>query len=144
VLTTHEVPFSVTADVEVTGAADGVLAAIGGVTSGWSLYVKNGRPTFYYNFFEVAKYKVQSAAPLPRGKSTVRVEFTPEEKGPGKPATVKLLVNGKETGHGRVEKTVPMRYSVEPFDVGMDNVSAVSPEYRSPFAFAGRISKRQD
>ena len=40
-----------------------------------------------------------------------------------------------------MEKTVPFRYSVEPFDVGMDNVSAVSEEYTSPFAFKGRIEQ---
>ena len=60
------VPFSVaTAEVE-TGQAgtDGVLAAIGGITSGWSLYVKDGKPTFYYNFFEVEHAKVQSSEAL--------------------------------------------------------------------------------
>jgi hypothetical protein len=49
--------------------------------------------------------------------------------------------NGKQTGEGRVEKTVPIRYSVEPFDVGLDNVSAVSEEYQSPFPFKGRIEQ---
>jgi hypothetical protein len=117
------------------------LAAVGGVTSGWSLYVKDGKPTFYYNFFEVEKYRVQSSETVPQGKSTVRVEFTPIEPGPGKPATVKLYVNGKQTGESRVEKTVPFRYSVEPFDVGMDNVSAVSEKYKPPFPFKGRIEQ---
>jgi arylsulfatase len=141
-LNTHAVPFSVTADVEVGSAGtDGVLAAIGGISSGWSLYVKDGKPTFYYNFFEVEKYRIQSAEPLPAGKSSVRVELTPVEAGPGKPAMVKLYVNGKQTGEGRVEKTVPFRYSVEPFDVGVDNVSAVSEEYQPPFAFKGRIEQ---
>ena len=46
---------------------------------GWSLYVKDGRPTFYYNFFGVAAYRVQSSVPLPTGKSTVRVEMAPED-----------------------------------------------------------------
>jgi hypothetical protein len=136
------VPFSVTADVEVGSAgADGVLAAIGGITSGWSLYVKDGEPTFYDNFFEVEKYRVQSSATLPQGKSTVCMEFTPVEPGPGKPATVKLYVNGKDTGEGRVERAVPFRYSVEPVDIGMDNVSAVSEEYKPPFACKRRIEQ---
>jgi arylsulfatase len=141
-LNTHGVPFSVTAEVEVdSDDPDGVLAAIGGVTSGWSLYVKDGKPTFYYNFFEVETYRVQSSEALLEGKSTVRVEFTPVEPGPGQPAMVKLYLNDKLTGEGRVEKTVPFRYSVEPFDVGMDNVSAVSEEYGSPFPFKGRIEQ---
>jgi arylsulfatase len=138
-LNTHNVPFSVTAEIDAGANAQGVLAAIGGITAGWSLYLKDGKPAFAYNFFEVEKYKVQSSEPLPPGKSTVRVDVTPVEPGPGKPATVKLSVNGKETGQGRIEKTVPGRYSVEPFDVGMDNVSPVTDDYESPFPFTGRI-----
>lgn len=94
-----------------------------------------------YNFFEVGKYKIQSSEALPPGRSIVRGDVTPVEAGPGKLATVKLFVNGKQTGEGRVDRTVPFRYSVEPFDVGMDNVSAVSEEYTAPFPFKGRIEQ---
>jgi hypothetical protein len=122
VLNTHGV-----AQIETTGASDdGVLAAIGGISSGWMLYLKDGKPASDYNFFEVERYRTGASAALPRGKSTVRVDFTPVEPGPAKPATVKLFSNGKQTGESRVEKTVPFRYSVEPFDVGMDNVSPAS------------------
>ena len=142
VLNTHNVPFIVTADVEVGDAGgEGVLAAIGGVSSGWSLYVKDGKPTFYYNFFEVDHARIQSSESLLKGKSSIRVEFTPVEPGPGKPADVKMFVNGKETGSGRVGKTVPFRYSVEPFDIGRDTVSPVSKDYKVPFAFQGRIDQ---
>ena len=142
-LSTTNVPFEITADIDaVAGEADGVIAAIGGKTAGWSLYVKDGLPTFYYNFFEVAGYRAQSSTPLPQGKSTVRVEFTPEEKGYGKPAAVKLFMNGKETGSVRVERTVPVAYSVEGLDIGMDNISPVSPDYESPFTFGGKILRR--
>jgi arylsulfatase len=142
VLNTHNVPFTITADLEVGDAgSEGVLAAIGGITSGWSLYVKDGKPTFYYNFFEVDHSRIQSSEPLPKGKSSVRVEFTPVEPGLGKPADVKVFVNGKETGSGRIGKTVPGRYSVEPFDIGRDTVSPVSKDYKVPFAFQGRIDQ---
>src|SRR5262245_24970307 len=67
-ITTNSVPFSITAEIEVTDAADGVIAAIGGKTAGWSLYVKDGRPSFYYNFFDVAGYRAESSAPLIAGK----------------------------------------------------------------------------
>ena len=140
VLNTHNVPFTITAVIESGDkGGDGVIAAMGGISSGWSLYVRDGKPTFYYNFFEVQHSRTQSAERLPAGKSTVRVEFTPVESGFGKAAEVRLLVNGQEVGHGRVERTVPMRYSVEPFDVGMDTVSAVSADYSVPFAFQGQI-----
>src|SRR6185503_2399498 len=94
-ISTHNVAFSVTAEVE-SDSAEGVIAAQGGGTSGWSLYVKGGLPTFHYNFFDVARYSIQSCTPLPKGKSTVRVELTPEVPGVGKPAAVKLLVNGEQ------------------------------------------------
>lgn len=139
-INTHNVAFSVTAEIDAgSDAADGVIAAMGGKTSGWSLYVKNGIPIFYYNFFAVAAYRAQSSTALPMGKSIVRVEFEPEEKGYGKPAGVKLLLNGAEVGRVRVERTVPVGYSGEGMDIGADNVSAVSPDYRSPFPFGGRI-----
>lgn len=139
-INTHNVAFSITAEI-VTGpdAADGVIAAMGGKTSGWSLYVKNSIPTFYYNFFAVAGFTARSSTPLPKGKSTVRVEFVPEQQGYGKPAGVTLFVNGAQVGAARVERTVPVGYSGEGLDIGADNVSAVSPEYRSPFHFGGRI-----
>jgi hypothetical protein len=62
-----------------------------------------------------------------------------EEPGLGKPAGVKLLIDGKQVATGRVEKTVPLGYGAEGFDVGRDNISAVSPDYKSPFAFGGKI-----
>jgi arylsulfatase len=139
-INTHNVAFSITAKLGAgAGAADGVIAAEGGRTSGWSLYVKDGFPTFYYNFFEVAGYRAKSTTPLPNGDSTVRVEFTPEEKGYGKPADVKLFVNGEQTGTVRVERTVPVGYSGEGLDIGSDNISPVSPDYTSPFTFGGAI-----
>jgi arylsulfatase len=142
VLNTHGVPFSVTADFALDGAgSDGVLAAIGGISSGWSLYLKGGKPTFYYNFFEVEHARIQAPSALPKGKSSVRVEVTPSAPGPGKPADVKLLVNGRQVASGRIEKTVPFRYGVESFDVGRDTVSAVSGDYAPPFAFQGAIDR---
>jgi arylsulfatase A-like enzyme len=138
-LNMQNVPFSITAEVDAETGAEGVIAAIGGGTAGWSLYVKDGRPIFYYNFFDVAGYRVQSSTQLPKGKSTVRVEIAPEEAGYGKPAAVKLLIDGNQVGAGRVERTVPLGYGAEGFDVGMDNISAVSPDYKAPFAFSGKI-----
>jgi arylsulfatase len=139
-LSTTSVPFSITAEIETgTGSHDGVIAAMGGRSAGWSLYVKDAKPTFYYNFFDVAGYRAQSSTPLPPGKSTVRVEVKPEAPGFGKPAVATLFVNGKQAGAVRVERTVPVAYSVEGLDIGSDNVSPVSPDYKSPFPFGGTI-----
>jgi len=138
---THRVPFSITVDVDMPNTSgDGVLAAIGGVISGWSLYVKDGKPTFSYNLFDIEQTKVQSAEALAPGKTVIKVEFTPVDANAGSAADVRMLVNDKDVAHGRVEATVPFRYGVEPFDVGMDTVSAVSDDYSPPFPFPGRIN----
>ena len=42
---------SITAELEIpTSGASGVILAQGGAHSGWSLYVKDGKPKFAYNF----------------------------------------------------------------------------------------------
>lgn len=140
-LNTHGVPFAITATVEVGGDndRDGVIAAIGGIISGWTLYVKDGRPVFAYNYFDVEHTKVQSSDRLKPGKAVIRAEITPAEPGPGKAARVRLAVNGAQVAEGLVPHTVPFRYGVEPFDVGMDTVSAVTEDYKTPFPFQGTI-----
>jgi arylsulfatase len=138
---THRVPFGITVDVDVPERlGDGVLAAIGGVLSGWSLYVKDGKPTFSYNLFDIEHMKFQSSEALSPGKAEIKVNFTPVDANPGSAADVRMLVNGKEVAKGRIGATVPFRYGVEPFDVGMDTVSAVSDDYSPPFPFPGRIN----
>ena len=103
--------------------------------------IRGANPYRGLRVFDVDHSRIQSSEPLPKGKSSVRVEFTPVEPGLGKPADVKVFVDGKETGSGRIGKTVPGRYSVEPFDIGRDTVSPVSKDYKVPFAFQGRIDQ---
>ena len=77
-LNTHRVPFTVTANVEIPdSSSDGVLAAVGGIISGWSLYVKDGKPAFHYNLFDVEHTTIRSPEVLSPGKASISVEFTP-------------------------------------------------------------------
>src|SRR5262249_48228139 len=86
-------------------------------------------------------YKVTSSQPLPEGPATIRVEFV-SDGGVGKGGKVGLYVNDKKVGEGRVDKTVPGRFSAdETFDIGMDTGSPVSTDYKSPNSFTGRIRK---
>ena len=122
--------------------ADGVLVAAGGTVAGYALYVKNGRPTYEYNWFSLNRYKVTSSQTLSPGPATVRVDFRYDGGGLGKGGTVSLYINDKKVGEGRVDKTVLGRFSAdETFDVGMDYGSPVSADYQSPFAYAGTIKK---
>ena len=121
---------------------DGVLVAAGGVVGGYTLYVKDRRPVYEYNWFTQARYKVAGTAPLPVGPCTVRMEFEYDGGGVGKGGAVRLLVNGAEVARGRLDKTEFARFSAdETFDIGCDTGSPVSADYQSPFPFTGTIKK---
>ena len=53
-----------------------------------------------------------------------------------------LSVDGKQVAQGRIEKTVPFRFSLdETFDVGEDTGTPVDLAYDVPFKFTGTIDK---
>ena len=121
---------------------DGVLVAAGGTVGGYTLFVKDGKPTYEYNWFGMARYRVASSENLPEGKSTVRVEFKYDGGGLAKGGKVTLFVNDKKVGEGRVDKTIFGRFSAdETFDTGLDAGSPVSDLYQSPFKFTGTLNK---
>jgi arylsulfatase len=132
---------TITVDLEVPKAGgDGVLVAEGGVCAGFSLYVKDGRPIYEYNWFTQARYKVAGSQKLQPGPCTVRMEFEYDGGGIAKGGQVSLFVNDKKVGEGRVEKTVPARFSAdETFDIGIDTGSPVSADYESPNPYRGII-----
>jgi arylsulfatase len=132
-----------TAHVEVPeGGADGVLVAAGGVTAGYALYVKEGRPVFEYNYFTQARFKIASAEKLPPGSCTIRFEFKYDGWGFARGGTGTLFVNGVKAAEGRIDKTVLGRFSAaETFDTGLDTGSPVSDAYQSPFPFQGKLKR---
>ena len=66
---------SITADLEIPASgASGVILAQGGAHSGWSLYVKDGKPKFAYNFLG-AVTTIASDEPLPAGPVTLDLRF---------------------------------------------------------------------
>ena len=130
----------ITAYVDRPG--DGVLVAAGGTVGGYTLYVKDGKPTYEYNWFSQARYRVTSSEKLPAGKSVIRVEFKYDGGGLAKGGTVTLFINDKKVGSGRVEKTIFARFSAdETFDTGLDTGSPVSDQYSSPNTFTGTYNR---
>ena len=122
---------AVTAELLVPdGGAAGVIIAQGGNIGGWSLYVKDGKLRYCYNFLGITYTYVESRNALPAGDHQVRMEFAYEGGGPGKGGVVSLFVDGKEAGNGRVPLTAAMVFSADDgCDVGRDSGSPVSPEY---------------
>ena len=122
---------TITADVDVpAGGGNGVILAQGGRFGGWSLYIKDGKPSYTYNFLGMQRTTIASNEVLPAGKSTVRFEFAYDGGGLGKGGQGKLLVNGKQVASGRIEHTQAMVFSAdETADVGMDNATPVVEDY---------------
>jgi hypothetical protein len=114
----------------------------GGLFSGWALYLDKGKPVFHSNFVDVAHYEVAGKDPLAAGQHTITMDFAYDGGGIGKGGTATISVDGKEVAKGRVEKTVPIRISLdEGLDVGEDTGTPVNLGYDVPFKFTGKIEK---
>ena len=137
--------FTITADLEIPAkGAEGMIITHGGIVGGYGLYIRNGKPTFVYNYLALDRYTFTGNAPLPKGKLTIRVDLdyhgAPGELGKG--ATVSLFVNDKKVAGGELPKTIPIQVSLnEGMDIGMDVGSAVDFTYKLPFVFTGAIEK---
>ena len=60
---------TITADVEIPqGGANGVIIAQGGRFGGWSLYMKDGKPVYVYNFLGLKRYTVAASQASSGGK----------------------------------------------------------------------------
>jgi arylsulfatase len=134
---------AVTAEIVVpeTGA-EGVVLAQGGAFGGWSLYAKDGRPTYCYNLLGLQRFKTEADAAIPPGTHQVRMEFRYDGGGPGKGGAVTLFLDGNQVGEGRVEATVPLIFSAdETADVGRDTASPVSDDYEGESSvFTGTVN----
>jgi arylsulfatase len=124
---------AITAEVVVPEAgAEGVIIAIGGGIGGWSLYAKDGKPKYCYNFYGLNRYYVEGNSRIPAGTHQVRMEFAYDGGGLGKGGSVTLYVDGKSVGTGRIEQTEPLVFSAdETCDVGTETGSPVTSDYKT-------------
>src|SRR5262249_17509203 len=108
------------------------------------LYLRDGKPTFVYNYLDLERYTVAGTEALPTGKVKLVVDFAyegkPGERGKG--ATVTLAANGTKVAEGKLPRTIPRQISLgEGMDIGMDVGSPVDFTYKLPFQFTGKIEK---
>jgi arylsulfatase A-like enzyme len=135
---------TITADVEVPqGVANGVIIAQGGRFGGWSLYMKEGKPAYVYNFLGLKRDMVAASQAIPAGKAVIRFEFAYDGGGLGKGGLGTIFVNDKKVAEGRIERTQPMIFSAdETADVGEDDATPVTEEYKAyDNKFTGKILK---
>lgn len=137
--------WSITADVQIPdNGAQGMIITDGGMQGGYGLYIRDGKPTFVYNYLGVDRFTFTSESALRKGKANIKVDITYKgAKGElGKGATITMSVNGIKVAGGELPKTIPNRMTiVEGMDVGMDIGSPVDFTYKPPFKFTGTIDK---
>ncbi|MDI9238258.1 arylsulfatase [Lysobacter sp. LF1] len=135
--------WTITADIELPDdKASGMIVTHGGLEGGYGLYLRDGKPTFVYNFLSIDRTTVASSQALGKGKTQLVVDFKYDGGGMGKGGSLKVSANGKTLAEGRLEKTVPVQFSLgEGLDIGMDTGSPIDFTYTMPFAFSGRIEK---
>ena len=124
--------------LEVTGDEQGVLVAVGGMTGGFALYVKDGRVWYDYNYLNGVHYILESPV-LEAGTTEVKFNFikTQEFGGLGQ-----LFINGKKVDEVEMPLMHVSTYSLaETFDVGRDTGTQVSTAYEDPFPYTGELDK---
>jgi arylsulfatase len=137
--------YTISAELEVPeGGAEGVLVAEADHLGGFSLFVQDGKLRHTYSMMGVAVYHQEATEPLPTGEVTVQLVFAADAAKPATGGEVTLLVNDKPVGGGRMDHTVPLRFSgYSGMDIGRDNGLPVDRGYadKSPFPFTGTIRK---
>jgi arylsulfatase len=124
------------------GGANGVILAQAGRFGGWSLYLKDGKPTYTYNWLGLQRYTLAARQALPAGKAVIRYDFAYDGGGVGKGGTGTLYVNGTNVATGRIDRTQCCGFSAEEgADVGADEGTPVTEAYKVPFKFTGKIAK---
>lgn len=126
--------------------AEGVLACSGGEFGGWTLFLKDGKFYYVHNYLKLHQYSVSSQDRIPAGRHTFSVHFTPLEKHL-KPdyfiGNVELQVDGQPVATLDGIKVAGQYSAVTGYGllIGRNTGTPVSHEYKSPFAFTGKLEK---
>ena len=137
--------YTITADLVIPeGGVEGVIVAEADNMGGYSLFVQDGRLKHTYSMMGVLVYTQEAEQPLPTGEVRVQLIFAADEPKPATGGEVTLIVNDEPVAKGRMDHTVPQRFSgYAGMDIGRDNGLPVDLSYadKSPFPFTGTVRK---
>jgi hypothetical protein len=125
--------------IDLKGHEEGVICAVGGMTGGFTMFIKGGKLYYDYNFLDGVYYTMASP-PLPEGKTDLKFNFIKTKEFGG---TGELYVNGKLVDEADMPQMHISTYSLaETFDVGRDTGTQVSKIYTGdPFIFNGKLDR---
>ena len=113
------------------GGAEGVIVAEADHLGGFTLYVKDGKLTHTYSMMGVFVFKQVADEALPSGEVTVRMQFEADAAKPATGGDVTLFIDGRPVGKGRMDHTVPIRFTgYAGMDIGRDNGGVVDLQLR--------------
>jgi len=129
---------TIVTNVDLSGDEEGVIVSVGGMTGGFTMFIKDGRLYFDYNYLDGVYYTMKSPK-LPKGKTELKFNFIKTGNFAG---TGELYVNGRKVAETEMPKMHISTYSLaETFDVGRDTGTQVSKLYQDPFAFTGKLDR---
>jgi arylsulfatase len=124
----------------VGAKTNGVIVCQGGRFGGLSLYMKDGKPAFCYNFLGLESFNIEGADALKPGKYTIVYDFKYDGGGGGKGGVGTISVNGKQVAEARLPKTQSGIFSVDDLaDVGIDEGTMVT-SYGKSSKFNGKLN----
>ncbi|WP_406656467.1 arylsulfatase [Methanolobus sp. ZRKC2] len=132
------------ADIPEEGA-EGVLLRHGGSIGGYTLFVKDSKLHYVYNYVGVQEFHIVSEEKVPEGRVVLSYQFEPTGKpdianGKGTPGVGKLYINDKQVAQMEIPVTIPNMIGLGGgLVVGQDPGSSVTEIYKAPFVFTGTI-----
>ena len=131
--------YTITAEVTIPeGGAEGVLLAAGNRFGGYTLFVKDGRLVYEYNFGEV-RYVIRSDAEIAAGPHTLPLRVRQDRPAPG--ARPAARSTAAVVGEGDLPQTWPFMAAQAGLHCGRDDGSPVSEQYAVPFTFTGTLHR---
>jgi arylsulfatase len=133
--------YSIAVEVDLDAAdAAGVLFSHGARFGGHSLYLKDGKLKYVYNFVGLKEQMVESTKTVPTGSAILSASFVREGDAMPTKGTLSLFINDEKVGEGTIS-TQPGNFSLvgEGLNVGKDPGEPVTDDYvgERPYAFTG-------
>jgi arylsulfatase len=133
--------YKILADVEITDPdCSGVIFAHGSRFGGHSLFIKNKKLYYVYNFLGIKPEQQFVSGELKPGKYVLGMEFIREKAGQYHESlgTTKLYVNNQVVASGPM-RSQPGKFTLsgDGLCIGYDSADAVSQEYKGPANFKG-------
>jgi len=124
--------------IDLTGEEEGVIAAVGGMTGGYTMFIKDHRLYYDYNFLDGVHYILRSST-LPRGTTDLKFNFIKTQSFGG---IGELYVNGEKVDEVEMPQMHIATYSLaETFDIGRDTGTQVSNLYTGIFKFNADLDR---